>query len=283
MNAAWFFASGWRRAWFALAMAVIALAGIRSAWWLTVERQRRWLTEASYPPPPEGMVLVPAGWFWMGTDNPEAAPDAQPLRRVFLPAFYIDRHEVTNAQFRAVFSEHTYPDGQDHVPVTGVLKGQAQAYANAVGRRLPTGAEWEKAARGTDGRQWPWGDEFRPECANVGRLTQTERLGLQERGISCAVLGPRLKVSVGSYPCGASPYGALDMAGNAWEWVADVHVDERHWLDFRSPRIERGILRGGAYGYGPDQARTWYQAFEGLETTCNDVGFRTALSAEPIR
>ena len=73
------------------------------------------------------------------------------------------------------------------------------------------------------------------------------------------------------------------MAGNVWGWVADVYVDEPALLDFGAEPIERGILRGGAYGYGPDQARTWYQAFEGLDTTCNDVGFRTVLDAEPMR
>ncbi len=72
------------------------------------------------------------------------------------------------------------------------------------------------------------------------------------------------------------------MAGNVWEWVGDVHTAPQAPLSFDDP-IERGVLRGGAYGYGPDQARTWYQASEGLQTTCPNVGFRTVLDAEPLR
>ena len=283
MNTAWFFSSSWRRTWFTLGVIIVVAAGIAFGRLLAVEGHRAWLMAADYPPPPEGMVLVPAGWFWLGSDRPEADPDVPALQRVFLPAFYIDQHEVTNAEFREVFPEHTYPEGQDDVPASQVLRGQALAYAAAIGHRLPGGAEWEKAARGTDAREWPWGNEFRPECANIGRISEEERADLEAQGITCSVLGPRLKVTVGSYPCGASPYGALDMAGNVWEWVSDVHVSEPHWTDLGAPRIERGVLRGGAYGYGPDQARTWSQAFEGLDTTCNDVGFRTALSAEPTR
>lgn len=283
MNARWFFSSPWRRAWFAIGVLVTMLAGIAAARWLLVERQRAWLMAAEYPPPPEGMVFVPAGWFLMGTDHPDRGEEVPGLQRVFLPAFYIDQHEVTNAEFRAVFPDHRYPEGAEDVPASQVFKPQAEEYARALGRRLPTGAEWEKAARGSDGREWPWGNEFRPECANIGRLSAEERQALEQRGISCDVLGPRLKVAVGSFPCGASPYGALDMAGNVWEWVADVYYDPRAPLDFTTPRVARGILRGGAYGYGPDQARTWYQAFEDPAATCNDVGFRTVMDAVPAR
>ncbi|MGI5816651.1 MAG: formylglycine-generating enzyme family protein [Armatimonadota bacterium] len=282
MNARWFFSSRWRRTWFALGVLVLLIATAAFARWLAVERHIAALMEAEYAPPPEGMVFVPAGYFWLGSDSPDADGDVPALQRVFLPAFYIGEHEVTNAEFAEVFPDHEYPDGEGNMPVTAVLRPQALEYCERLGGYLPTGAEWEKAARGTDGRQWPWGNEFRPECANIGRLDAAALERLEQRGIDCAVLGPRVKMEVGSYPCGASPYGAMDMAGNVWEWVSDIHVDPRPPLDLRWRPIERGVIRGGAYGYGPDAARTWYQAFEDPKATCNDVGFRMAMRAEPL-
>lgn len=280
MNAKWFFSSRWRQTWFALGVLILLISAALFARWLAVERHRKALMDAEYAPPPAGMVFVPAGYFWMGSDSPEAGPDVPELQRIFQPAFYISEHEVTNAEFAEVFPDHQYPDGEDDMPVTAVLRPEAIEYCARRGGHLPTGAEWEKAARGTDGRQWPWGNEFRPECANIGRLDADARAELEERGIECGVLGPRVKVAVGSYPCGASPYGALDMAGNVWEWVSDIYVDERPPLTWNWEPIERGIIRGGAYGYGPDAARTWFQAFEDPAATCNDVGFRMAMTAE---
>ncbi len=205
--------------------------------------------------PPAGMVLIPAGAFLMGSDDPDAAPDETPARTVYLPAFYIDRFEVTNRRYKEVFPEYAYPAGQGDRPVTNVTKQQAEAYCRAVGKRLPTNAEWEKAARGTDGRRYPWGNQFEPAKANV------RHPGGSANGLR----------AVGSHPESVSPYGVHDMAGNAWEWVADVYDDG--W-------VQRGILRGGAHGYGKHQARTSYQGFEGLTNTCSDTGFRCAKSIE---
>lgn len=282
MNAKWFFSSRWRRTWFALSMVVVLVCAVIAARWLAIERHRMALMNAKYERPPEGMVLVPAGYFWMGTDSPDTSDDIPELQRVFLPAFYIDEHEVTNAEFAEVFPDHQYPPGEEDMPVTAVLRPEALEYCRLRGGHLPTGAEWEKAARGSDARQWPWGNEFRPECANIGRLDAAARERLEARGIECGVLGPRVKVEVGSYPCGASPYGAMDMAGNVWEWVSDIYTDPRPPLELRWEPIERGIIRGGAYGYGPDAARTWFQAFEDPSATCNDVGFRMAARAQPL-
>jgi formylglycine-generating enzyme required for sulfatase activity len=282
MNARWFFASRWRRTWFALGIVILLTTAAILAHWLAVERHRQALVEADYAPPPPGMVLVPAGYFSMGSDLPQADPDVPPLQRVFLPAFYIAEHEVTNAEFAEVFPDHKFPKGTDDMPASAVLRPQAIEYCERLGGHLPTAAEWEKAARGTDGRQWPWGNEFRPECANIGRLDADARARLAARGIECGVRGPRVKVEVGSYPCGASPYGALDMAGNVWEWVSDLYVDPRPPLEWNWRPQPRGLIRGGAYGYGPDAARTWFQAFESPDATCNDVGFRMAMAAEPI-
>jgi formylglycine-generating enzyme required for sulfatase activity len=166
--------------------------------------------------PADGMVMVyvPAGGFLMGAaDNePASEEDEKPQHTVYLDAFWIDRTSVTNAQYRKCVeagvchrpsgwdNEHTSVYNQ---PVVGVTWDDAQAYATWVGGRLPTEAEFEKACRGTDGRMWPWGNSS-PDCTKAA----TAR---------CATY----PVGVEHYPAGASPYGALGMAGNSWQWVAD--------------------------------------------------------------
>ncbi|HEU4754573.1 MAG TPA: SUMF1/EgtB/PvdO family nonheme iron enzyme, partial [Armatimonadota bacterium] len=159
------------------------------------------------------MVLVPAGPFTMGSES--GSPDEKPARTLTLPAFYIDRTEVTNEQY-ARFVQATghaappdwpgrAPDPKKlRLPVVNVSWYDASAYARWAGRRLPTEAEWEKAARGPDGRLLPWGAQWDDRKANV------------EGKSGDLPLKP-----VGSYPEGAAPCGALDMVGNAWEWTAD--------------------------------------------------------------
>jgi iron(II)-dependent oxidoreductase len=159
-----------------------------------------------------GMVFIPAGEFLMGSSLDElkklAELDEYPQRRVFLDAYYIDLHEVTNAEYKVfvdsmgVEPPHRWVDGnyavgEDGFPVVDISWEEAAAYARFVGKRLPTEAEWEKAARGTDGRTYPWGDEFDTDLAN-----NSDRL-----------------MPVMSIPAGNSPYGLFDMAGNAAEWV----------------------------------------------------------------
>ena len=163
------------------------------------------------------MVYVPASEFLMGSSNDEPGPPKQmPQHRVYLDAYWIDRTEVTVAQYQACIEEGRCgtPDctstGQGDLPVACVSWQNATDYCDWAGRRLPTEAEWEKAARGTDGRKYPWGNE-QPDCDRlnyggcVGRTTV-----------------------VGSYPSGTSPYGAVDMAGNVEEWVADWY-DEKYY------------------------------------------------------
>jgi len=223
------------------------------------------------------MVFVPAGEFLMGSDDADAEPDEQPLRRVFVPAFYIDKIEVTNRRYKELMADHRYPPGEDDLPVTHVLKRDAEAFCRRAGRRLPTGAEWEKAARGTDGRIYPWGNEFMAGHANINRRMAP---GSTNSSLCDSPLAAsRGKMRGGSFPKGRSPYGCEDMAGNVWEWVSDVWVD-RDFLG-RPGSAARGILRGGAYSYSPKQARVSYQGFEALETTCHDVGFRCAMDAVP--
>lgn len=215
------------------------------------------------------MMMVQAGEFTMGADDLEADDNEKPASTVFLGAFSIDKVEVTNARYLRCLEAGacTRPVGRGYddpakasLPVTIVSWQQAVAYCRWVGKRLPTEAEWEKAARGTDGRPYPWGNRFEAERANVGYTLGT--------------------AAVGSYPQGASPYGALDMAGNVWEWTSSLYTpypydphDGREDLDARGSRVERG----GSWYYGPQQARTTRRTAAGhIYRRISDLGFRCA-------
>ena len=217
------------------------------------------------------MVLVSAGEFWMGTSAEESGrlieacrraghderecrdryAHESPRHRVHLDAFYIDRYEVTNAQYQRFVdaTNRRKPAISDPAfagptqPVVGVTWNDADAYCKWAGKRLPTEAEWEKAARGPEGRRYPWGDEWDERRANGNRrLTKT--------------------TPVGSYPDGASPYGIHDMAGNVWEWVADWYGSGTYERSGRTqnptgPRTgDRKVLRGGSAFDGPEGLRS---------------------------
>ncbi len=201
--------------------------------------------------PPPGMVLIPAGKAIVGSDDPQADPDERPARYIFVDAFFIQKYEVTNAEYAEYDPAHTFPEGHENHPVTGLPKAKAEAYAAHYGMRLPAKAEWEKAARGADGRLFPWGNAFEP-----GRANMHDGDGLEP---------------VGSYPEGVSPYGVHDMAGNAWEWIATNQRDR--WAPGFTPR-EREIIKGGAFSYAPYQCRASYNGLEAIGSTCNDIGFR---------
>lgn len=160
----------------------------------------------------DSVILVPAGAFIMGTDSARADAQNHPQHKVTLPAYRIDKYPVTNAQyarFVAATGHHPPPSwgggriprGQELHPVTLVSWYDAASYAKWAGKRLPTEEEWEKAARGTDGRRWPWG-----ETMDASRLNTYYNVGNT--------------TPVTQYPRGASPYGAMDMAGNVSEWTA---------------------------------------------------------------
>jgi formylglycine-generating enzyme required for sulfatase activity len=256
------------------AMALLSLAWVGVESWTKLHRAA--LSAQEYEPPPPGMVLVPAGEFWMGSDDPSAEPDERPLRKVFVPAFYIDRFEVTNRRYGEFKKDHRYPAGEDDLPVTFVLKREAEEFCRRAGRRLPTSAEWEKAARGNDGRVYPWGNEFTSDRANVNRRAGIAATNPQ--ACTSSLVRSKGKVAGGSFPKGVSPYGCQDLAGNVWEWVSDVWTDPTP-LRLNPSGEPRGILRGGAYSYSPRQARASYQGFESLGATCHDVGFRCAMNA----
>lgn len=204
---------------------------------------------------PPGMVLVPAGEFVMGEN--ERSPDESPKRKIFVPAFYIDKYEVTNEEFKKVFPDHNFAKGQERHPVTGVSWDQATSYATRVGKRLPTEVEWEKAARGEDGREYPWGNDFSSSLCNS-----------KESNLDAPAI-------VGSYIGGASPYGCFDMAGNVYEWVSDWY---QRYEGNQSVKKEYGqiyrVLRGGSFMTDKFDVRCARRHFDRMDATRADYGFR---------
>jgi formylglycine-generating enzyme required for sulfatase activity len=248
------------------------------------------------------MICVPAGEFLMGSTGADrkAGEDEKPQHTVYLDAFWIDRTEVTNAQYvrflnalgghagtcggrdcaetqvEDKYSHLLRQDGRyvvesgfgDH-PATQVSWYGAQTYCEWAGARLPAEAEWEKAARGSDGRSYPWGNES-PDC-------DKEQYG------DCG----GATVPVGSRPAGASPYGVLDMAGNVWEWVADWY--EASYYSRSPARNPQGVnsgvdkvFRGGSWGYPPAFTRTAERASNSPTYAGFNVGFRCADSAHTL-
>ena len=223
------------------------------------------------------LLLVPAGEFVMGS-----APggyifgdNETPRRRIFLKAFYIDKYEVTNRRFRMFFAPVDRYAGsfeEPDQPVVGVTWFQAREYCARVNRRLPTEAEWEKAARGVDGRIYPWGDE-RATCARavMGGVIPSCRKGFATW-------------SVGSRPLGASPYGAMDMAGNAMEWVADWYRGNFYaHMPSKNPKgPDTGslkVLRGGAWFNSRFLMRSAFRTGYAPYESNHGVGFRCARPA----
>jgi eukaryotic-like serine/threonine-protein kinase len=182
------------------------------------------------PRPRVDRVLVPAGTFVQGATG---ADDETPVRNTHLPAFRIDRTEVTRGMYGVCVAAGRCAPAKQPVtteldlPMTDVTWHEAAAFCAFAGGRLPTEAEWEKAARGTDGRVYPWGADLTCERANWGNY---------ENEGPCAGKNPGRPVRVGAYQEGASPYGVLDLGGNVWEWVADAYD--------REPG--RRVVRGGS-------------------------------------
>lgn len=222
------------------------------------------------------LVAIPAGTFTMGYDRGHG--DERPTHPVTLSAFSMYRYEVTNEQYAAFCKATGHAPSafassskfnQPKQPAVGITWEDAAAYARWAGARLPTEAEWEYAARGTDGRLYPWGSD-RPRA---------ERAQFDQNPSSDAT------APVGSHPKGASPFGCEDMAGNAWEWVAD-----RYAYDYyaHSPEKDpqgpaegpRRVLRGGCWGF-PSELRATYRFYEKPGFSANYVGFRCVTTTSP--
>ncbi|MDD5706584.1 MAG: DUF4838 domain-containing protein [Kiritimatiellae bacterium] len=193
------------------------------------------------------MVWIPHGHFLMGSPYGQGAADESPQRRILLDGYWIYKFPVTVAQYRAFCGAtgRTMPalskgsDGDDR-PMINVSWHDAAAYAAWAGAALPTEAQWEKAARGTDGRTYPWGNDWDPNrCASMENTHGAMRYRTP---------------AVGSYPSGASPYGAMDMAGLVWEWVADWYAPNAYRTMFAAnptgpDRGSHKVLRGGSYNW----------------------------------
>lgn len=229
----------------------------------------------------DGMVLmyVPAGDFLMGSSNADsqASSNEKPQHTVYLDAFWIDQTEVTNKMYSLCVSagmcnEPSYKSSStrssyygnaefDDYPVLYVDWNMARTYCQWVGRDLPTEAQWEKAARGTDGRNYPWGEGIDATYANYNSAVGDTTL-------------------VGSYEKGGSVYGAYDMAGNVWEWTSD-------WYDVYpggDPSVSSDfgqtyrVLRGGACFSGDSGVRSAYRNWDYPSSSNFYIGFRCARS-----
>jgi formylglycine-generating enzyme required for sulfatase activity len=232
----------------------------------------------SQPTPPEGMVYVPGGTFKMGRDDGDNYE--RPAHEVKVAPFYIDQFEVTCEQYQRFVEEMhhkappgwrdgKYPQGWTKLPVTGVSWEDASAYARWLGKRLPTEAEWEFAARGTDGRRYPWGVDWDPAGANAEGS------------------GPGRPTEVGLHPRGASPFQVQDMAGNVWEWTADSirsyeggNIPE----DKLSPDVRNRlkVIRGGCYLSDAGSANATYRrGWPASGADYMQTGFRCAREVGP--
>ena len=252
-----------------------------------------------------GMMQIPAGPFWRGCD---AAVDAWcereeldtvlynvPYRQLEIAEFWIDKFEVTVDEYHAcgeagvctptggVPWNEVQPPDVPNLPVTGVTWKQAESYCAWAGKRLPTEAEWEKAARGTEGARWPWGDAW-PECGQAHLLL----------GEDCRIRHP---LPVDEHPADVSPYGVIGMLGNVQEWVQDwaarSYYETAPGTDPPGPdRAEAyhetfKVVRGGYFDMGPGQPgnsllsvylrrwATWDRGYPGR------IGFRCARSEAP--
>ncbi|HXI10194.1 MAG TPA: SUMF1/EgtB/PvdO family nonheme iron enzyme [Thermodesulfobacteriota bacterium] len=219
------------------------------------------------------MVLVPGGEFYMGSND--WWPKSQPEYKATVPAFYIDKYEVTNKRYKTFVDSAgrpaprhwpggKIPPGRENHPVVFVSWQDATDFCKWEGKRLPTELEWVKAARGTDKRAFPWGNKFDRAKGNTPQYGNEDTM------------------PVGSFENGKSPYGVYDMAGNAWEWVEDWfkpypgnnHPDENYGEKYK-------VLKGGSwydctYYKCGISAPIYNRIFFNANTRNNNFGFRCA-------
>lgn len=249
------------------------------------------------------LVAVPAGEFIMGSEN--GLTDEQPAHTVMLDTFWLDQTEITNAMYRRCVeagacdppSATTYYDDSAFAnhPVVYVSWNDAKSYCSWVDRRLPSEAEWEKAAswepRSNEKLTYPWGNDFDCKKGNFDDETQIDSFVIVG-GPSCD--GYEKSAPVGSYPSGASPYGALDIGGNVWEWVHDAFIETdpfsatiQNYYAVSPASNPQGVdptitdyrvMRGGSWNINFGFGRAAYRLWFGLDDSYDFVGFRCADS-----
>jgi formylglycine-generating enzyme required for sulfatase activity len=285
----------------AIILGSLCSAGL-GAWALDVaDVTREWTAEGkkiaaerAKLPAHDEMVRIPAGTFLMGSDKKvdrNAYPAEFPQRKVYLDAFDIDKYEVTTVQFlKFVLATNRNPlidwqyDGgnfQDTMashPVMHVSWFDAEAYCQWAGKRLPTSAEWEKAARGEDGRIYPWGNE--PAGLSRANFGRTGLSGPVRDRPERLLLYPPI-ISVDKYENAVSPYGVFQMAGNVAEWTADWY--DPHYYKKASDRNPKGpekgtqrAFRGGAWIDSTPSVRPAQRNGTDPQTKMNWLGFRCA-------
>jgi formylglycine-generating enzyme required for sulfatase activity len=239
------------------------------------------------------MILIPAGEFLMGSDprvDPNAQDEEQPQYLVYLPNYYMAKTPVTNAQYWAFiqstghqppqhWEKERLPANKDEHPVAYLNWHDAMVYCNWLAEvtgksyRLPSEAEWEKGARGADGRIYPWGNQWEAKCCN------TDEAGAGDT------------MPVGAYPEGASPYGLLDMAGNVWEWTRSLWGKERVKPNFKYPYrpgdgredLKVGdkvlqVLRGGSFDHNRNFIRCASRGRDDPYLRGDYIGYRMVVS-----
>ncbi|MBX3179719.1 MAG: SUMF1/EgtB/PvdO family nonheme iron enzyme [Candidatus Hydrogenedentes bacterium] len=209
------------------------------------------------PKPPAGMVHVPAGEFIMGSEVGDA--DESPRHIATTGEFFIDEYEVSNADFKQFDPEHSFREGRENFPAI-VTWEQADAYAKSLGKRLPTEQEWEKTARGIDGRMFPWGDSYDPTFIQYDR----------NKGIGETIAKPK------------SPYGCYDMAGGAMEWTSSWY---KPYPGNPIPSDKYGeqykVLKGGTTFNDPAHMRCAHRFYLPVDDSSNYLtGFRCVKDVE---
>lgn len=229
---------------------------------------------------PLGMVLIPAGEFIFGNDNPDlsAIPfqlqnirkwgeDQKPEKIINLPTFLIDQYEVTNEQYIKFNQNYLFPLGNHQNPAVNISWFSAKAYCGSLGKRLPTEMEWEKAARGPEGHSFPWGNTFDPKKANTGfsKLSSSS--------------------PVGTFPGDVGYYTVYDMAGNASEWTSSWYLPYEGSI-YKSSNFGKTykVTRGGSFqdmGHYELEifSTTTFRYFNKPEEWAGDTGFRCAKDA----
>lgn len=226
---------------------------------------------------PEDMIRIPGGMFLMGSDSNNSGPfppsiDELPQSQVYVRTFYIDRYEVTESQYLEFLNStgskkypgywmeggrpDIYPEGHESYPVSDIDWMDARDYCQWAGKRLPTEMEWEKAARGQDGRIWPWGDVFVEGWSNTAEISS--KWPSPKGQEIFPVKG--WKAPVGSHPEDKSPYGVYDMAGNVQEWTSSAYATYRGNPARTVEATDRfRVLRGGSYLAKAEFSRAAYR------------------------